>query len=120
MAINNQTMIVDGRYTQMAPPLLVLGKTYVELQAVAAPLGIGVEWVPDTVGFFRLHINEYAVDFTRISTWDNLTDQKHKFFDKDTKIYASLRELSDLAGFDITYTDGLITVGGQRNTPGEI
>ena len=111
MAINKEVVIVNGVQSVITAPVLVFDKTYVDLYAVAPLLGARVYWIEDYVGFFRVDMNETAYDFTLISHWDDLNNQKHKFFVKDSKIFVSLRELSKLTGHNISYTEGIITVG---------
>ncbi len=113
MALNNHIITVGGATSETSAPLFVFGKTYVDLYALSPLLSVDVAWVEDGISFFRATKDEQVVDFTLISQWDALINQPHKFFVKDTKVYVSLRELADLAKADITYKDGLITIGPQ-------
>lgn len=111
MAINAETMFVNGIPKQSTPPILVLGKTYVNLYAVAPLLGMNVSWVEAERGFFRVTGNGISVDFNLIYRWDDLSCLPHQYFIKDDTVYVSLRELTELAEETITYIDGLISVG---------
>lgn len=113
MAINEEIVIANGVQSVMAAPLLVFNKTYVDLFAVAPLLGLRVQWMEAYIGFCRVMAGETTFDFTLISQWEELIQQKHKFFAKDSKIYVSLRELSELGGYPITYENGIITLGNQ-------
>lgn len=115
MAINSEIITAGGVQSQITPPLLVLGKTYVDLYSLAPYLGVDVAWIEDGIGFFRATTGGETVDFTLISQWDNLINQNHKFFVKDAKVYVSLRELADLARQPVTYAGGVITIGAQRS-----
>lgn len=110
-AINENIALAGGIKQEITPPLLVLGKTYVDIYAAAPMLGISPRWVPDDIGYFEAYINGSTVNFTPISQWDELLHGQYKFFVKDGVIFVSLRELADLAGCSITYTDGIIRVG---------
>ena len=111
MAINEKLLVANGVAVEITPPVLVRGKTYVDLYSVAYYLGYWVQWVEATVGYFKVSTPTESVDFTLISHWDDLFNQRYKFFTKDSRIYVSLRELTDLLGYDIAYDNGLITVG---------
>lgn len=120
MALNEEIIVANGVQTEITAPILVLGKTYVDLYALSPYLDINVQWIEDYIGFFRVSANESTVDFTLISKWDDLINLKHKFFVKDSKIFVSLRELTELGNYNISYTDGLITIGDQNNSHNEI
>lgn len=90
------------------------------MHAVAPYLDISVQWIDDYIGFFKVNANECTVDFTLIFKWDDLINLKHKFFVKDSKIFVSLRELTELINYNIAYTNGLITIGDQNNSHNEI
>lgn len=120
MAINEKILIANGVQREITPPVLVRGKTYVDLYAVAYSLGYGVQWVESKVGYFKVTTPSASVDFTVISHWDDLFNQKYKFFTKDSKIYVALRELADLMGYTIAYDKGLISVGEKVDIPGDI
>ncbi len=118
MAINEESLLVNGVKKQMTPPILVLGKTYVNLYAIAPNLGMNVSWVQAERGFFRVTGADFSEDFHLIYQWDELTRLPNRYFIKDDTVYVSLRELADLAGVGITYADGLITLGTpQTNLP---
>ncbi len=118
MAINESIAVVNGMQTEITAPVLVFGKTYVDLYAVAPMLGISPKWVADYIGFFEAYINGTTVNFMPITQWDELISGEYKFFVRDNVIFVSLRELVDLAGCTVTYTDGLIRVGDT--TPSRI
>lgn len=120
MAINEETVMVNGVESVITAPILVFDKTYVDLYAVAPFLDVPVQWVEDYIGFFRVHANEKTCDFTLISQWEDLIHQKYKFFVKDSKIFVSLRELSELVGLHIVYEDGIITLGDPYDINREI
>lgn len=113
MAINEEVVLLNGVRSVSSAPILVLDKTYVDLYAVAPLMEVNVQWIEDYIGFFRVSAEEKSCDFTLISQWEDLVHQKHKFFVKDSTIFVSLRELCELAGQNITYTDGVITIGNQ-------
>lgn len=115
MALHNKTLLANGAEKQMAPPVFVFGKTYVDLYAVAPLLGMDVSWIEAEVGFFRVTGAGISTDFILISQWEELTCLPYRFFVKDGSIYVSLRELCDLAGYPITYTNGLITLGATQH-----
>lgn len=115
IAINKDVAIVNGGQSEMTAPILVFDKTYVDLYDVAPLLGASVQWVEDYIGFFRVNAKDKACDFTLISHWDDLINQNHKFFAKNSKIFVSLRELCELVGTNITYNDGIITIGKQTD-----
>ena len=116
-AINNDFAVVDGEKHSITAPLLVFGRAYVDLYSFAALLDCGVDWVPDTVGYFTVSKDEKKTDFTLISQYDDLVDEKYKFFSKDGNIFVSLRELANFAGCPISYDSGIITLGeGSENT----
>ncbi len=119
MAINEEVFMVNGAEKQMTPPILVLGKTYVNLYDVAPLLGMKVSWIEAEVGFFRVTGTGISTDFILISQWDDLTRLPYRFVVKDGCIYVSLRELCDLAGSPLSYTNGLITLGNSpaKNHP---
>lgn len=117
MAINDETFIVNGEQLQSTAPILVLGKTYVDLHQLSQYLELSVEWVGDSNGHLKVSSPEGTLEFTVIAFWDDLVNFEHKFFIKDGKTFVSLRELTDFAGYDITYNKGLITVGGQNEIP---
>lgn len=116
IALNSETVISNGAEGKITPPLMVFGRTYADLYALSPYLGISPEWVQDTVGFFRAGKDGKAIDFTLISKWDDLINEKHRFFVKDSKVFVSLRELCDFAGYGITYTEGIITIGNSVNS----
>jgi len=118
MAINQSKVLLNGVQTEITPPVYALGRTYVDLNSVAPLLNLSLEWVEDTFGFFRVHYNENTADFKFISQWGNLLDEKHRLFVKDSVVYASLRELVDLTGYSLTYSDGVITVGDAADFTG--
>lgn len=120
MAINEETIFVNGEKTLSSAPVLVLDKTYVDLYETASFLGLKVQWIEDYIGYFRIDTNGKSTDFTLIYQWEDLINQKHKFFVKDSKIYVSLRELSELTGCNITYNEGIITLGNQTDFNREI
>lgn len=111
MAINNETLLVNGVQTQATAPVLVFGRTYVDLYDVAPFLNMEIQWVEDSVGFFKVTSKGTTFDFTPIFQWDHLLTQPRRFFVKDSRIMVSLRELVDMAGVTLTYQDGLITIG---------
>ncbi len=111
MAINEEIMLTRGTQVSISPPILVFDKTYVELYGVSKELNITVDWIEDSIGYFKISSNGNSVDFTLISQWGDLINQKYKFFVKESKIYVSLRELAELGGYVISYMDGIITIG---------
>ena len=115
MAINEEVALADGSPTRITPPILVLDKTYVDLYAVAPLLGMEVHWMAEDNGYFQVRGNGLIVDFIRISQWDELVRIPYRFFVKDTQIYVSLRELAELAGYPVSYTNGLIVLGAPNN-----
>lgn len=120
MAINNETIFVNEVCREITCPILVFDKTYVDLYALAPFLNIDVEWVDAQIGFFRATAGKNVCDFTIIFHWEDLINQKYKFFVKDSKVFVSLRELNELTGYDITYTDGLIIIGRQTDINNKI
>lgn len=120
MAINEEIVIVNGVETKKTPPIMVLDKTYVDLYAIAPVLGFEVKWVEAYIGYFTVTAEGNSVDFTLISKWNDLNNSKYKFFVKDSVIYVSLRELAELKGYNITYDDGIITLGNQYSFDREI
>ena len=120
MAINEENVIVNGAKSSMTAPIMVLDKTYVDLYAVSPFMGLSVEWIEAYIGYFKVSVNEKAVDFTLISKWDDLLNQKNKFFVKDSKIFVSIRELTELSGHNLTYADGIITIGNKCDFDKEI
>ncbi len=120
MAVNNETAIVNGVESSITAPIMVLDKTYVDLYKIAPLMGLSVQWVEDYIGYFKALANDKFINFKLIYQWNDLINQKHKFFVKDTKIFVSLRELCELAGCSITYNDGFITVGNQYEFNREI
>lgn len=117
MAVNETTLVADGVSYQMTPPVLVLGKTYVNLYAVAPRLGLDVTWVEAAIGYFHVEGNGQNIDFKRISSWEDLTWRPYQFFVKDGEIYVSVRELAQISGYPLTYQNGLITLGELCNLP---
>ena len=113
MAINQNVMYVNGTRVETSAPMLVFGKTFVDLYAVAPFFGLDVS-------VFEGGYKVESVDFTPISQWIDLTNLKNKYFEKDFNMYVSLRELTDLAGLDITYKNGIINVGFQDSSYDEI
>ena len=113
MAINENIAVVNGMQKEITAPVLALGRTYVDLYAVASVLGVKVNWIEAYIGYFKVSVNDKTQDFTLISQWSDLQYQQYKFFVKDSKIYVSLRELADFAGQNIAYDQGIITIGNQ-------
>lgn len=113
MAINEENVIANGVTSVKTPPVMVLGKTYVDLYAIAPLMGIKVQWVEAYIGYFTVSANGKSFDFTLISEWDELTTEPHKFFVKDSKIFVSLRELNELTEYNLSYDNGIITLGKQ-------
>lgn len=111
VAINEDTAISKGNKIKMTPPLMVFGKAYGDLYALAPYLGVSVMWVEGEVPFFRTTKDNKSLDFTIASAWDDLMGESCKLFVKDDKVYVSLRELCDFAGYPIFYKDGVITIG---------
>ncbi len=111
IAINEDTAISNGNKIKMTPPLMVFGRTYADLYALSPYLGVSPEWVDASTGFFRAGKDGKTIDLTLISKWDDLINEKHRFFVKDSKVFVSLRELCDFAGYPIFYKDGVITIG---------
>lgn len=120
MALNEETIIFNDVQAKITAPILVLSRTYVDLYSIAPYLNISVRWIDADIGFFRVNANESTVDFTPVFKWDDLINPKHKFFIKDSKIFVSLRELTDLVNYNLTYTNGLLTIGNQNNSHNEI
>ncbi len=120
MAINEETILANGVQHNVTAPILVFDRTYVDLYAVAPFLNMKIEWVEAYIGFFRVHANDKTQDFTLIFQWEDLTDQSHKFFVKDSKIFVSLRELTELVGQTIAYKGGIVTIGNQTDMNPEI
>ena len=119
MATNEKFIVSNGIKSEFNAPILVLNKTYVDLYAIAPFLDFNIQWIEAYIGFFRVNTDKTTVDFTLISQWDELTSLKHKFFVKDSKIFVSLRELTELFGYNITYTDGIITIGNTDSSQSE-
>ncbi|MBO5409581.1 MAG: hypothetical protein J6A61_09320 [Clostridia bacterium] len=115
MAINEEVVLTDGIPSQITPPILVADKTYVDLYAVAPLIGMDVCWMAEDNGYFQVRGNGLIVDFTRISQWDELIRIPYKFFVKDSKIFVSLAELAELAGYPVSYTNGLIVLGAPNH-----
>lgn len=115
MAINKESVFVNGEKSSVTPPIMVFDKTYVDLYAVSPYLDVGVAWIEAYIGFFKVTANNTAVDFTLISKWEDLTKDKYKFFVKDSKIFVSLRELTEISGHSIAYNDGIITIGNKSD-----
>lgn len=113
MAINENIAVVNGMQKEITAPVLALGRTYVDLYAVASVLGVKVNWIEAYIGYFKVSVNDKTQDFTLISQWSDLQYQQYKFFVKDSKIYVSLRELAEFAGQNIAYDQGIITIGNQ-------
>ena len=120
MALNEKTAVANGTQVEITPPVMVFDKTYVDLYAIGALLNIGVHWIEDSVGYFKVTANNNTVDFTVISQWDDLLNQNYKFFVKDEKIFVSLRELAELANLDVTYNNGIITIGNPNASHNKI
>ncbi len=120
IAINEKITVVNGTQRETTAPVMVLDKTYVDLYEVAPLLGMKIQWIEAYIGFFRVNVSGTDVDFTLISDWQELANQKHKFFVKDSKIFVSLRELCDHAGKSIAYDDGIITIGNHDEFDKEI
>ena len=116
MAINDSIIVVNGLQTEITAPVLVLNRTYVDIYSLAPHLGYTVQWIEDYIGYFRVNAGGHTVDFTLISQWDDLINQQYKFFVRDSQIFVSLRELTDLLGYDIAYNKGIVTVGDQNNS----
>ena len=112
-AVNEELVVVNGVETRVTAPVLVFDKTYVDLYAFAPILGASVHWVEDYIGYFKVNAGEKICDFTLVSHWDDLIKQQNKFFVMNSKIFVSLRELCDLAGYTITYNSGVLTIGDQ-------
>lgn len=112
--VNEKTAIVNGIEKEINPPLLALGKTYVDLNGFSAMLGLNIEWIEDTFGFFRVNKNELTADFKFVSNWYDLQKEPHRLFVRDSVVYASLRELIEISGHTLTYTDGVITIGNAQ------
>ena len=113
VCINDDVAIVNGTKIDMAKPLLVLNKTYVDLYETCNFLGIKVNYIEDTQSYFQINIDGQQIDFKPISYHDELLEQ-HKYFVKDNTIYVQLRELSDLTGNKL-YFDDWITVITKEN-----
>ncbi len=111
MAINEETVIINGVETKLPAPVMVFDKTYVDLFTFAPILGLDVKWVEAYIGFCSVTAAGNRFDFTLISEWTDLKNLKHKFFVKDSIIFVSLRELVELKGCNIAYDGGLITLG---------
>jgi len=112
-AVNEELVVVNGVETRVTAPVLVFDKTYVDLYAFAPILGASVHWIEDYIGYFKVNAGEKICDFTLVSHWDDLINQQYKFFVMNSKIFVSLRELCDLAGYTITYNSGVLTIGDQ-------
>lgn len=113
MAINQQVMYVNGTRVEASAPMLIFGRTYVDLYAVAPALGIDVE---NNNGVFKLEADGVAKEITPALQWEDLVNSTQMYFVKDLNVFVSIRELTVLAGCDLTYTNGLIKVGNQDNT----
>ncbi len=120
MAVNEEIMVVNGNQIKVAAPILVLDKTYVDLYAVAPHLNINLEWVEADGGYVRASAKGKTYEYKCIRIWEELINETHKCFIKDSTIFVSLRELNDMAGYNLTYNDGLITVGKQADVNQEI
>jgi hypothetical protein len=64
MAINQQVMYVNGTRVEASAPMLIFGRTYVDLYAVAPALGIDVE---NNNGVFKLEADGVAKEFTSVT-----------------------------------------------------
>ena len=111
MAINQGAAVLNGEETAVTPPILVFGKTYVDLYAAAPLLGYQIDWIESEIGYFHIRSDKAECDFTRISYYDDLSNQEHKFFVKQNQIFVSLRELADLLAHPIAYDNGVIYIG---------
>lgn len=120
MAVNKEAVIVNEIQRTITAPVLVFDKTYVDLYASAPLLGVKLEWVDADIDFVRAEAKGKTCDFTIVSDWEELINEKKKFFVKDTKIFVSLRELCDLVECEITYNKGIITLGRQNDFNAEI
>ena len=120
MAINEETVVANGTLSTGTAPVLVFGKTYVDLYRVAPLLGATVEWIDDYIGFCRVTANQNTTDFTLIYQWEDVINHNYKFFIKDSAIFVSLRDLCELTGHPITYQAGIITIGNPSDFTPEI
>lgn len=116
LGINTDSAYIENSQVSIEKPLLVLGKTYVDLYEIGNSLGIRVNWIEDEVGYFKTRFSrgyngavEKEIDFTLIYTYEDLK-QPYKFFVRDSIIYVSLRELCEIAELSINYSDGVISV----------
>ena len=120
MVLNKETAIVNGTELSITAPVLAFNKTYVDLYCVAPLMGVSVQWVEDYIGYFKAIANDKSLDFKLIYQCSDLINQNYKFFVKDSKIFVSLRELCELTEYNISYSNGIITVGNNCDFTEEV
>lgn len=119
MAVNSSAAFFNGVYREINPPLLVFGKTYVDLQEMTNIFNIPLTWVDDYTGYFQADLPAQTVNFRPIGQYDDLLNYGNRFFKKDGRFFISLRELVDCLGSPVAYENGLITVGVGAGGYGE-
>ncbi len=109
LAVNEETIIVNGERYEIPKLLIIMDKTYVPLYSVAPLLGLPSNWIATDEGWATVTNNETILTYTPIYYWDNLNE--YKYFVKDGQVYVPLRHLTDLSGLSLTYENGIITIG---------
>lgn len=112
---NTSDAYINGEEREISQPLVVMGKTYVDLYSVAPLLKANVSWVEN--GNFKAEYNGEAIEFSLVQKWDDIK-LSNKYFVKDGLVYVSLRELADFTDNKIDFDNWVITVSksGERNS----
>lgn len=105
---NSEKAFVNGVETTLSKPLVVMGKTYVDLYSVAPLLGASLSWVEGN-GNFKAEYNGKSLEFSLIHKWDEIKNI-NKYFVKDGLVYVSLRELCDFTENKINFDNWVITI----------
>lgn len=120
MALNKEDIIVNGTEVKTSAPISALNKTYIDLYAMAPFLNIEVKWIDNHIELFKANQDVCIVKYTLASQWTDLVNLEHKFFVKDSKIYVALREITNLLNYNLTYRDGIITIGNTTDLTNDI
>ena len=116
IGINSAYFVNGGKKGTVNPPVKIFDKTYIDLYAFANILNYRVNWIAAEIGYFTVTAGNKSVNFTPISKYDDLINQSGMFFVKDSNIFVSLREISDLCGYPIVYDKGIIYIGSQNTS----
>lgn len=107
MMLGRSEAYKDGELVSITPPVSVFNRTYVDLDSVAPLFNACVS---KNDGCVEVTIKDKTKKLMPATTYTDISSGTDIYFVKDSKVYVSIRELSDFSGCNLSYENGVITI----------